>query len=295
MKLITIDSGDRECRNMTSTTLHRNLRMHPRTVVFSLAYGASLLAAPASALTTQAPGHVSDAEAARLLRDVYREKVTLQGDWPAVSTANDNEESAPTSRTVCADSGAQSPGPRRIAVCTSFADAGHAQSGEVDLFLLLDPRGAETQARIGASERGITSGGWGTPGKVEFFEIGPGRAAFALTSGYANMGWATESISLHHAENDRFVHMLTVSTHLSNTGACDPDEDRTCRKRSISLDCALRTDKNRYHHGVYDLVVSVTGERGGKKVARSIPVPFAGDVYRAPAEALRRDGCDEGF
>lgn len=269
--------------------------MHLRSVVFSFACGTILLAAPASALTTQAPGHVLDAEAQRLLREFYREKATLQGDWPAVSTANDTEESAPTSRTVCADSGAQSPGPRRIAICTSFADAGHAQSGEVDLFLLLDPRGAETRARIGASERGITSGGWGTPGKVDFFEIGPGRAAFALTSGYANMGWATESVSLHHAESDRFVHMLTVSTHLSNTGACDPDEDRTCRKTSISLDCALRADKKRYHHGFYDLVVSVTGERGGKKVARSIPVPFASGVYHAPAEALRRDGCDEGF
>ena len=295
MKLITIGCGGRVCRTMTSTITYKNYGVHLRSLVFSLAYAASLLAAPASALTTQAPGHVLDAEAQRLLREFYREKATLQGDWPAVSTANDTEESAPTSRTVCADSGAQSPGPRRIAICTSFADAGHAQSGEVDLFLLLDPRGAETRARIGASERGITSGGWGTPGKVDFFEIGPGRAAFALTSGYANMGWATESVSLHHAESDRFVHMLTVSTHLSNTAACDPDEDRTCRKTSISLDCALRADKKRYHHGFYDLVVSVTGERGGKKVARSIPVPFASGVYHAPAEALRRDGCDEGF
>jgi hypothetical protein len=269
--------------------------MNPRSAALIIVFSTLFLAPKAIALTTQAPGHVSDAEAARLLREVYREKVTLQGDWPAVSTANDAEESAPTSRTVCADSGAQGTGPRGIAVCTSFADAGHAQSGEVDLFLLLDPRGAETRARIGASERGIASGGWGTPGKVDFFEIGPGRDAFALTSGYANMGWATESVSLHHAESDRFLHMLTVSTHLSNTGACDPDEDRTCRKASISLDCALRADKKRYHHGFYDLVVSVTGERAGKKVARSIPVPLASGVYRAPAEALRRDGCDEGF
>ncbi|NOT88475.1 MAG: hypothetical protein HOP03_09850 [Lysobacter sp.] len=269
--------------------------MHPRSVVFSLAYGTILLATPAFALTTQAPGHVSDAEVLRLLREVYREKATLQGDWPAAAIANDSEEIAPTSRKVCADSGAGSTGPRRVAVCTSFADGGHAQSGEVDLFLMLDPRGAQTQARIGASERGIESGGWGTPGEVRFFEIGPGRAAFVLTSGYANMGWATENVSLHHAESDRFVKMLTVSTHLSNTGACDPAEDRTCRKQSISLDCTLRTDKHRYHHGFYDLVVKVTGERGGKKVARSIPIPFANGVYRAPAEALRRDGCDEGF
>ncbi len=269
--------------------------MHPRILLIALA-GCAALAAPSGfALTPQAAGHVSDAEAVRLLRDVYREKATLTGEWPASSAAGKEDEAAPTSRTVCADSGAQNPGPRRIAVCTSFADAGHAQSGEVDLFVLLDPRGTDQQARIGASERGIASGGWGTPGDVRFFEIGPGRAAFALSSGFSNMGWSTGNVSLYHAENDRFVRLLTVSTDLSNTGACDPDEDRSCRAKSISLECTLRADTARYEHGFYGLVVDVKGERGGKKVARSIPIPVSGGTYRAPEEALRRDGCDEGF
>lgn len=271
--------------------------MHAHSGVRSiaLACGLALLASPVFALTPLPAGHVSDAEAVRLLREVYREKATLKGEWPASAAAGREDEIAPTSRTVCADSGAAGRGSRRIAVCTSFADAGHAQPGEVDLFLLLDPRGAQTQARIGASERGVQTGGWGTPGDVGFFRIGPGRAAFALSSGFSNMGWSTGNVSLYHAESDRFARMLTVSTHLSNTGACDPDEDRACRAKSISLECTLRADTGRYDHGVYGLVVDVKGERGGSNVARSIPIPVSDGAYRVPEEALRRDGCDEGF
>ena len=269
--------------------------MQPRHVLFALACATALIASPAFALTPLPAGHVSDTEALRLLREVYREKATLKGEWPAAAAARSQDEIAPTSRTVCADSGAADPGPRRIAVCTSFADAGHAQPGEVDLFLLLDPRGKQKQARIGASERGIASGGWGTSGDVGFFRIGPGRAALALSSGFSSMGWSTGNVSLYHAESDRFSRMLTVSTNLSNTGTCDPDEDRVCRAKSVALECTLRVDARRYDHGFYGLVVDVKGERGGKKVARNIPIPMSGGRYRAPKEALRRDGCDEGF
>lgn len=266
-----------------------------RSIPFAIACATAILAFPAFALTPLPAGHVSDAEAVRLLREVYREKATLKGEWPASAASGREGEIAPASRTVCADSGAADAGPRRIAVCTSFADAGHAQSGEVDLFLILDPRGAKTQARIGASERGVQTGGWGTPGDVSFFRIGPGRTAFALSSGFNNMGWSTGNVSLYHAESDRFARMLTVSTDLSNTGACDPDEDRACQAKSIALECTLRADTGRYDHGFYGLVVDVKGERGGRKVARSIPIPVSGGVYRVPVEALRRDGCDEGF
>ena len=267
----------------------------PRTLVFAgLLFALSLLA-PARALTPQAPGKVTDAEAQRLLREVYGEPATLTGEWPAKSGARGEDEIAPTARTVCADSGADTPGPRRIAVCTSFADAGHAQSGEVDLFLLLDPRGGQTRARIGARERGVQTGSWGTPGDVTFQEIGPGRIAFALASGYSNMGWSTGHVSLYHAESDRFENVLSIATDLSNGGACDPDEDRGCRAREIDLTCTLRFDRARIDAGRYAASIAVSGTRGGRKVARTIPVPFEAGRYRIDAKTLQRDGCDEGF
>ncbi|MES2672211.1 MAG: hypothetical protein V4673_17580 [Pseudomonadota bacterium] len=267
--------------------------MQPRHALFAIACATALIASPVSALTPLPAGHVSDAEALRLLREVYREKATLKGEWPASATARSEDEIAPSSRTICADSGATHSGPRRIAVCTSFADAGHAHPGEVDLFLLLDPRSKQKQARIGASERGVQTGGWGTPGDVSFFEVGPGRAAFALDSAFTNMGWTVSSRSLYHAESDRFESLLTVGTGRDNTGVCDPDEDRACRRKSVALDCKLVA--NRSGGGTFhplDLVV--TGERAGKPVKRTIAIPYRDGAYRPSAALLQKEGCDEG-
>lgn len=259
----------------------------------ALACGLALLASPVSALTPLPAGHVSDAEAVRLLREVYREKATLKGEWPASATAGREDEIAPSSRTICADSGATHSGPRRIAVCTSFADAGHAQSGEIDLFLLLDPRGKQKQARIGASERGVQTGGWGTPGDVSFFEVGPGRVAFALDSAFTNMGWTVSSRSLYYAESDRFESLLTVGTGRDNGGVCDPDEDRACKRKSVALDCTLvanRSGGGKFHP--LDLVV--TGERAGKPVKRTIAIPYRDGAYQPSPALLQKEGCDEG-
>lgn len=267
--------------------------MQLRSVLFSIVCGSTLLASPAFALTPLAQGHVSDAEAVRLLREVYREKATLKGDWSASAGARSEDEIAPTSRTVCADSGADNPGPRRIAVCTSFADAGHAQPGEVDLFLLLDPRGKQKQARIGASERGLQTNGWGTPGDVSFFEVGPGRIAFALDSGFTNMGWTVSSRSLHHAESDRFESLLTVGTGRDNTGVCDPDEDRACKRKSVTLECTLVA--NRSGGGkFYPLDLVVSGQQAGKPVKRTLAIPYRDGAYQLSAALLQKQGCDEG-
>lgn len=272
--------------------------MHLRSAAFVIAL-AACLSSSALALTPPAPGRVTDADAQRLLRETYGEPVTLQGEWPAKSGARDADAMASVSRSVCADSGAEGFGPRRIAVCTAFADAGHAQSGEVDLFLLLDPRGGQTRARIGAQERGVQTGGWGSPGEVTFQDIGPGRIAFALSSGYANMGWSTGNVALYylengHAENDRFERVLSLATELSNGGVCDPDEDRGCRARAIDLSCTLRFDRSRIEDGRYAASIAVSGTRGGRKIARIIPVPFDAGRYRIDDATLQRDACDQG-
>ena len=264
-----------------------------RPLSFAIACAAALLASPAFALTPLPAGHVSDTEAVRLLREFYREKAALKGEWPALAAASSADEIAPTARTVCADSGATNSGPRRIAVCTSFADAGHAQSGEVDLFLLLDPRGKQKQARIGASKRGVQTGGWGTPGEVSFFEVGPGRVAFALDSGFTNMGWTVSNLSLYHAESDQFESLLTVGTGRDNSGVCDPDEDRACKRKSVALECTLVA--NRSGDGkLYPLDLVVEGQQAGKPVKRTLAIPYRDGAYQLSAALLQKQGCDEG-
>jgi hypothetical protein len=252
------------------------------------------LALPAFASTPPPKGRVADDDVLRVLKHAYEEDVTLHGAWP-VPKAHAESDAMPGTRNICADSGADEHGPRRIAVCTSFENAGHGENGAVDLWLLLDPRAPDEQVRIGASKRDIATGGWGTPGEVRFMEIGPGRIAFAIDDGFTQMGWSTSRISLYHAESDRFEKMLDVATHLSNGGVCDPEENPECRAESISLECTLRADPSRYADGHYALALDVDGTRGGRKVKRSIAIPYRKGAYRISEDTLKRDGCDEGF
>ncbi len=249
------------------------------------------------ALTPLAPSQVSDEDAVRLLKTAYsNEAVGFAGDWSGRQRSPDDEDSEPVaaSRTVCADSGRDRYGPRMVAVCTSFADAGHVTPGLVDLWLLLDPRG-EQAARVGASKRDIASGGFGTPGEVSFFAIGPARTAFALDSGYSSMGWSTNVRTLYFAESNRFDALLSIGTALDNSGACDPSEDASCKKNSISVECNLRAEAEKGERGFYPLRIDVSGEHAGAAVKRSIAIPFENGAYRLPHAQLASEGCDQGF
>ncbi len=251
----------------------------------------------AAALTPLAPSQVSDEDAVRLLKTAYsNEAVGFAGEWSARQRSPDDEDSEPVdvSRTVCADSGRDGYGPRMVAICTSFTDAGHVTPGLVDLWLLLDARG-EQSARIGASKRGIASGGFGTPGDVSFFAIGPARTAFALDSGYSNMGWSTSVRTLYFAESDRFETVLNFATALDNSGTCDPSEDASCKKNSISVECSMHADIGNIERGFYAMRIDVNGERSGKPIKRSIAIASENGAYRLPEAQLASEGCDQGF
>ncbi len=250
-----------------------------------------------AALTPLPAGQVADADAVRLLKTAYgAETVDISGEWStrAPLPGDDGGEAVGASRTICADSGRENYGPRMVAVCTSYSEAGHVTPGSVDLWLLLDARGDQA-ARIGASMRNIDSGSFGTPGEVSFFAIGPARTAFALDSGYTNMGWSSGSRTLYFAESDRFEEMLTFGTHLDNGGACDPSEDTSCAEKTMSLECTLQAETENVERGLYALRIDVKGERSGKPVKHRIPVPFANGVYALPQQQLAREGCNEGF
>lgn len=267
--------------------------MFPLRLCF-LSCALAAFALPAIASTPAPKGRVADEDLARVLTQAYGENVTLDGAWPAVMTSVENDAMKGT-REICADSGADGYGPRRVAVCTSFQDAGHGESGIVDLWLLLDPRAPDERVRVGASQRDIASGGWGSPGEVGFIEIGPGRIAFAIDDGFTQMGWSTSRVSLYHAESDRFEKVLSVATHLSNSGVCDPEDNPECRAESISLDCRLRANASQYANGHYAFALDVSGERGGHRIERSIVIPYRNGGYRISEAILKRDGCDEGF
>jgi hypothetical protein len=272
----------------------RPLRAPALSAILCILWAAAL---PAHALTPPAPGQVTDEDAVRLLKSAYEdEAVGLAGEWSAMQALPDDDDSerVAASRTICADSGREAYGPRMIAVCTSFNEAGHVTPGLVDLWLLLDPRSGRP-ARVGASKRGIATGGFGTPGEVGFFAVGPARTAFALDSGYSNMGWSSSIRTLYFAENDRFDELLSVGTLLDNGGACDPSEDKACRERSISIECTLRANTAKVDGGYYALRIEAKGQRGGKPLKASIPIPRKSGAYAPPQARLVKEGCDQGY
>ena len=254
-------------------------------------------ALPCMALSPVPQHDVTDSDATRLLARAYAEPVNLKNGWTGQVAGEDKDDDASTvARTVCLDSGDAQSARRLIAVCSSFEDAGHASSGLVDLWVLRAADAPQAPPMVAASERGLTTGSWGVHGDVALFELGPGQTAFALSSTYATMGWATEHLTLYRIDGDRIVGVVTVATHLSNSGVCDPEQDKRCLEDSVDLDCALRAIPDPQRFDFYDLAVEVSGRRGGKAVQRTIPVDYVpGGKYRTDNDVLKRDGCDEGF
>ena len=254
-------------------------------------------ALPCMALSPVPQSDVTDNHATRLLAQAYDEPVNLKSGWTGQIAGEDKDDGASTvARTVCLDSGDAQSARRLIAVCSSFEDAGHASSGLVDLWVLRAAYAPQAPPMIAASERGLTTGSWGVPGNVALFELGPGQTAFALSSTYATMGWATEQLTLYRIDGDRIVSIFTLATHLSNSGVCDPEQDKSCLENSVNLDCTLRARPDPLRFDFYDLAVEVSGRRGGKSVQRTIPVGYVpGGKYRTDNDVLKRDGCDEGF
>lgn len=250
---------------------------------------ASLVLAAAVAAAPRAPV-VSQTDLTRLLRGEYDgEKPRLRGDWPGRS-----DEGSGAMRALCADGGVQ-PGPRLVAVCTSYGDAGHATPGRVDLFVLEPAASRRERARVRTRFRGIATGGFGNPGAVRLVAIGPAATAFAVTSGFSNMGWLDERVTLYVEQNGRLRPLLDVATAASNGGVCTPGDDpagRRCRRQSIDLTCTLRADPSRVDAGRYPLELHVTGERAGERVDRTIRIPHDAYGYRISARVLQTQGCN---
>lgn len=265
-----------------------------------LAPAAAQTPAPTAPITPLASTQVSDADVVQLLKGAYREPVSFTGEWRSTYFSKgrtpDRDVTRAITRKVCADGGRDKHGPRQVAVCSSLHDAGHVESGLVDLWLILDARKPGERARIGTRLRDIQTGSHGSPGDVRLMDIGPSRTAFVLSSGYANMGWLKVSQEIFHAEAFKYERLLTVDTTISNGGVCDPKESAKCRQEHISLECKLRTDTSRVEGGFYALALDVSGERAGKPVKRTIAIPRATGAYAVPDEkTLARDACGQGF
>lgn len=243
--------------------------------------------ATARPLAPPTAGVVTDRDAVRVLASTYGNKARLHGAW------KDKDDPA-ISHEVCADAGVQ-PGPRQIAVCTSTADADAATPGRVDLLVLERGATRRERAQLGAHFRGIPSGGNGTPGSVHLVPLGPSHVAFDVGSAVTDQGWTHGSSTLFIEQDGALRPLLSLGTHVDNGGVCTPGPDaagRRCRRRAIALTCALQVDPSEARDGWYSLALRVTGERGGDRVDRRIPIPHDGFGYVLSERTLRTQGCD---
>ena len=248
--------------------------------------GLALATLPATAQTPSAPG-----DAARLwLKAAYGPEASARDAWD--DSVMLDGKARRIGLEVCADSGPRADGSRLLAVCKSLAEAGHADAGKVDLWVLrATATGLDTVARM----RDIESGGFGTPGDVSILDLGSGRTAFRIDSGFANMGWGTERASLYLVDGDTLPQVLDIAISLTNGGAIDcEDGGDDCSAREIAMYCTLQPEAGSGGDGPPPITVHAEGTRNGRAIDARTTLRHDGHAYLVDLKWMHEQGCEEG-
>jgi hypothetical protein len=229
------------------------------------------------------------------LNSEYGGQARWSGHWTNLQQNNgvdiDTDE-LKLDRKLCADSGPRPDKIRYIAVCGTVSDAGHVTSGLTDLWIL-DTR--TKQPRVIASLSDIQNGSFGNPGDVRLIEIGPQALAFVIETGMSNMGTTVEKTMLYtQSSAETLENTLEFTSHYDNSGYCDAETDAECKKRSISMTCALKVNKTHFSApGHYQLSIGSEGQRGGRgRHPVIIALPFNRGRYLLDDKIQQQLGCD---
>jgi hypothetical protein len=229
------------------------------------------------------------------LNSVYGGQAKWLGHWDNLQQNDGVEIDAEVlalDRNICADSGPRPDNIRYVAVCGTVSDAGHVTSGLTDLWIL-DTR--TKQPRVIASSRDIQNGSFGSPGDVRLIEIGPQALAFVIEGGMSNMGTTVEKTVLYMQSSEEILeNALEFTSHYDNSGFCDAETDAECKKRSVSMTCALKIDKTQFSGpDHYQLSIRSEGQRSGREhLPVTIVLPFNSGRYLLDGKSQQRLGCD---
>ncbi|MGB0127918.1 MAG: hypothetical protein WBP72_09790 [Rhodocyclaceae bacterium] len=256
-------------------------RTKPATVSILLA---ALLSGPLAAQADVSPKQVLD--------KVYGNYDKKHGCWIAVDTENDQRYCMKLDRSdkVSAENGQR----LYVLVAGDAVDergepnGSHASAGMVGAFVV-EQRG--NAAEIVSGDAKILAGASGSgPTKWKFVKLGPADYWGWLNSaGDCHQGYCGSRYVILAPYGKKIRDLAGIVESYSDAGACG---DKRCERKSSSLETKLEIDATRIDEKVFPLLVTVSGQDKGKRLApKTWTVPFdaAKWNYAQPANWPLRD------
>lgn len=243
-----------------------------------------------AACTPETSTTVATQAAERQLQDflsaTYGATASLVASW-----ASHDDHERLLQRQVCANQAVDVRGQahRLLAVCATVNDAGHAESGLIDFFVLRH----EAQGwQVAASQRDGAFGSFGRPGDVSTLRLGHDFYGFRVDQSWVGQGYLIGTQSIVVPRGERLAVAAAVRSSLDNEGAIDCDDEPRCEARKLDLRFDLRVDQAAPEAKVYPLLVREHGRDCGRTLERSYRLDFdpATGQYAVP-EALQREDC----
>ncbi|HGK7302660.1 TPA: hypothetical protein ACJ509_000490 [Stenotrophomonas maltophilia] len=250
--------------------------------------------APAAA-STAAAGHVSrTARLQAFLTARYGKDAQLSDGWRGNWTQDG--DTRPVDWAVCAEQPVVSGDSwqQLLAVCGEVVDAGHADAGTIDYYVL---RPSGDGFEVAGELTGGTYGSSGRPGSVEILRFGSDFYGFRNVSGWYGQGYSLQTQSFILPGPNGLVDAGSVRSHIDNTAAYDCDDAEQaedCRTRMFDFDFALRMDDSNRSARIWPLLIEETGSScGGNNVRRThrFTLDPKSWTYSFP-DALQREGCE---
>jgi hypothetical protein len=203
--------------------------------------------------------------------------------------ARPGSDAPPLRRTPCASAPAPADPSHRwlLAVCMANEDAGHAEAGAIDFFVL-DP--AANWATV-ASLRDQPSGNAGYPGTVVLSAAGYARPAFIVEESWSGQGYTLGTRTIVALVDGKLREVASMRSALSHPEDAECSGAR-CAKTTFDVGFEMRFDATNPTRAAYPLLVHESGTECGAKVDRDQVVAFDAEAgkYLVPPE-LQREGC----
>jgi len=178
-----------------------------------------------------------------------------------------------------------------LAVCTTYRDAPHANSGEIDLYVL-SPRNGKLV--VDASSLHESSGNFGNPGSVSFLKLGPETYGFLIAVTWYGYGEADSFQTLMAQKGKTIVDVASFDGALENLLDHENTSTAELKAEKISMKFDLSIKRDTVAAGFYPLRVLEHGIECGRVISRTWRLAFdpVSWSYRLPP-ALSRDGCTQ--
>ncbi|MEG0186409.1 MAG: hypothetical protein RR704_23480, partial [Stenotrophomonas sp.] len=241
-----------------------------------------------------ATAHVSrTARLQAFLAERYGKGARLSEGWRGTWTQEG--EARATDWTVCAEQPAVSGDSwqQLLAVCGELVDAGHAQPGTIDFYVLRPTADGFT---VAAELTGGTYGSSGRPGTVQIVRAGSDFYGFRAESGWYGQGHSLETQTFVLPGPNGLVDAGSLRSHIDNSAfydCDDADSAEACRTQVFNLDFRYRFDDSDRSARVWPLLIEETGsECGGKPVRlqHRFTLNPTRWTYAFP-DALQRESC----